>query len=115
MAARWGKVPVHARSTPGFIVNRIARPYYAETLALLQQLCAATPDGVVAFFPSYSYMEMIVAAWHTMGVLRAVEAHKWRRWRYRFDQMNGLLGFLTAHCCEGQPCDVTTAVACDHC
>ena len=38
----WGKVPVHAKSTPGFIVNRIARPYYAETLALLQEQ-AATP------------------------------------------------------------------------
>jgi 3-hydroxybutyryl-CoA dehydrogenase len=38
----WGKVPVHARSTPGFIVNRIARPYYAETLALLLEQ-AATP------------------------------------------------------------------------
>jgi 3-hydroxybutyryl-CoA dehydrogenase len=38
----WGKTPVQARSTPGFIVNRIARPYYAETLALLQEQ-AATP------------------------------------------------------------------------
>jgi 3-hydroxybutyryl-CoA dehydrogenase len=37
LATAWGKVPVHARSTPGFIVNRIARPYYAEALALLQQ------------------------------------------------------------------------------
>ncbi|MDB5886634.1 MAG: 3-hydroxyacyl-CoA dehydrogenase, partial [Polaromonas sp.] len=42
LSKAWGKVPVHARSTPGFIVNRIARPYYAETLALLQEL-AATP------------------------------------------------------------------------
>ena len=42
LAIVWGKVPVHARSTPGFIVNRIARPYYAETLALLQEQ-AATP------------------------------------------------------------------------
>ena len=39
----WGKVPVHATSTPGFIVNRIARPYYAETLALLLER-AATPQ-----------------------------------------------------------------------
>ena len=43
LARSWGKVPVHARSTPGFIVNRIARPYYAETLALLQEQ-AAPPE-----------------------------------------------------------------------
>ena len=43
LARSWGKVPVHAKSTPGFIVNRIARPFYAETLALLQER-AATPQ-----------------------------------------------------------------------
>ena len=43
LSVAWGKVPVHARSTPGFIVNRIARPYYAETLALLLER-AATPQ-----------------------------------------------------------------------
>ena len=41
-SARWGKTPVHAKSTPGFIVNRIARPFYAEALQLLQEQ-AATP------------------------------------------------------------------------
>jgi 3-hydroxybutyryl-CoA dehydrogenase len=40
LSKAWGKVPVHARSTPGFIVNRIARPYYAETLALLLEQAA---------------------------------------------------------------------------
>ena len=42
LSRAWGKAPVHAKSTPGFIVNRIARPYYAETLALLQEQ-ASTP------------------------------------------------------------------------
>src|ERR1700712_973087 len=42
LAQDWGKTAVHAKSTPGFIVNRIARPFYAETLALLQAQ-AATP------------------------------------------------------------------------
>ena len=42
LAETWGKTAVHARSTPGFIVNRIARPFYAETLRLLEER-AATP------------------------------------------------------------------------
>jgi 3-hydroxybutyryl-CoA dehydrogenase len=48
-AAAWGKTPVHARSTPGFIVNRVARPYYAEALRLLQEGAAdpATLDAVL--------------------------------------------------------------------
>jgi len=40
LSKSWGKIPVHTTSTPGFIVNRIARPYYAETLALLQERAA---------------------------------------------------------------------------
>jgi 3-hydroxybutyryl-CoA dehydrogenase len=47
LAGRWGKTAVHAKSTPGFIVNRIARPYYAETLTLLQDQ-AATPAAIDA-------------------------------------------------------------------
>ena len=48
-ASAWGKTPVHARSTPGFIVNRVARPFYAEGLRLLQEgVCdAATLDAVI--------------------------------------------------------------------
>jgi len=49
LAESWGKTAVHAKSTPGFIVNRIARPFYAETLALLQEQAAspATLDACV--------------------------------------------------------------------
>lgn len=48
-AAAWGKTPVHAKSTPGFIVNRVARPYYAEALRLLQEGAAdvATIDALM--------------------------------------------------------------------
>jgi 3-hydroxybutyryl-CoA dehydrogenase len=34
-ASAWGKEPVRATSTPGFIVNRCARPFYGEALRLL--------------------------------------------------------------------------------
>lgn len=36
-ALAWGKQAVHAKSTPGFIVNRVARPFYAESLRVLQE------------------------------------------------------------------------------
>lgn len=48
-ATAWGKKPVYATSTPGFIVNRVARPFYAESLRLLQEQAtdAATLDAII--------------------------------------------------------------------
>ena len=36
----WGKVTVVATDTPGFIVNRIARPFYGEALRILEERLA---------------------------------------------------------------------------
>ncbi|HYG04813.1 MAG TPA: 3-hydroxyacyl-CoA dehydrogenase [Stenotrophomonas sp.] len=46
---RWGKVPVLTRDTPGFIVNRIARPFFVENLRLLEEGVAdcATLDALL--------------------------------------------------------------------
>ena len=33
---------------------------------ILIEYCKVVPDGIVAFFPSYMYMEAIVAAWNEM-------------------------------------------------
>lgn len=48
-AKAWGKSPVHARSTPGFIVNRVARPFYGEALRFITEQAgnAATLDGLM--------------------------------------------------------------------
>ena len=48
-AVAWGKSPVHAASTPGFIVNRCARPFYGEGLRLLAEGAAdvVTLDAVL--------------------------------------------------------------------
>lgn len=43
----WGKSPVHTTSTPGFIVNRVARPYYAEALRIATEQ-AGTPATIDA-------------------------------------------------------------------
>ena len=37
LSKAWGKTSVDAPNTPGFIVNRVARPYYAEGLRLLAE------------------------------------------------------------------------------
>jgi 3-hydroxybutyryl-CoA dehydrogenase len=47
LVASWGKTPVHCASTPGFIVNRVARPFYGEGLRMLEEglADAATIDA----------------------------------------------------------------------
>lgn len=44
--------------------------------SMLVELCACIPDGVVAFFTSYSYMESIISEWDAMGILRQLTKHK---------------------------------------
>ncbi|WP_053851620.1 3-hydroxyacyl-CoA dehydrogenase [Streptomyces sp. NRRL B-24085] len=48
-ARAWGKTPVACADTPGFIVNRIARPFYAEAFAVYEAQGAepATIDAVL--------------------------------------------------------------------
>lgn len=46
---RWGKTPVRAKDTPGFIVNRVARGFYLEALRLLGEGVAGVDeiDGIM--------------------------------------------------------------------
>ncbi|MCW7941806.1 3-hydroxyacyl-CoA dehydrogenase [Streptomyces hygroscopicus] len=48
-ARAWGKTPVACADTPGFIVNRIARPFYAEAFAVYEAQAAdpVTIDAVL--------------------------------------------------------------------
>ena len=39
----WGKSPVIAKDSPGFIVNRVARPFYGEALRILDEGIADVP------------------------------------------------------------------------
>jgi 3-hydroxybutyryl-CoA dehydrogenase len=49
LAAAWGKTTVVATDTPGFIVNRVARPFYGEALRMLEEGIAdvATIDSAM--------------------------------------------------------------------
>jgi 3-hydroxybutyryl-CoA dehydrogenase len=37
LMSSWGKRPVLAQDTPGFIVNRVARPFYGEAIRILEE------------------------------------------------------------------------------
>lgn len=45
LSQEWGKTPVVAPNGPGFIVNRVARPYYAEAWRLLAE--GAAPAAAI--------------------------------------------------------------------
>ena len=40
----WGKVPVVAKDTPGFIVNKVARPFYSEAIKLYEEGVASIAE-----------------------------------------------------------------------
>ena len=41
---QWGKTPAMAKDTPGFIVNRVARPFYSEALRISEEGIASPAD-----------------------------------------------------------------------
>lgn len=43
LISSWGKKTVLAKDTPGFIVNRVARPFYSEALKMLEEGFADVP------------------------------------------------------------------------
>jgi 3-hydroxybutyryl-CoA dehydrogenase len=51
----WGKTTVQAKDTPGFIVNRTARPFYGEALRILEEgiADAATIDWAIKEIGSF--------------------------------------------------------------
>lgn len=56
-ARAWGKTPVRAKDTPGFIVNRVARGYYLEALRLLGEGVAGV-DEIDAVMKRYGGFRM---------------------------------------------------------
>jgi 3-hydroxybutyryl-CoA dehydrogenase len=46
---QWRKIPVEAKDTPGFIVNRIARPFYGEALRIYEEGWQGIAEGPVGF------------------------------------------------------------------
>lgn len=57
LAKQMGKVPVVCKDSPGFIVNRVARPYYIESLRLIEEGISDLPAGQAGFSQIDSLLE----------------------------------------------------------
>lgn len=57
LANKWGKKPVLVADVPGFIVNRVARPFYAEAFRALQER-AAPPEAIDHLFRASAAFRM---------------------------------------------------------
>jgi 3-hydroxybutyryl-CoA dehydrogenase len=44
LMSSWGKTPVMAKDTPGFIVNKVARPFYSEAIKLYEEGVASVAE-----------------------------------------------------------------------
>jgi 3-hydroxybutyryl-CoA dehydrogenase len=55
LMAAWGKAPVICKDTPGFIVNRVARPYYGESIRIFEEGIAdmATIDAALKTYGGF--------------------------------------------------------------
>ena len=88
LAVNWGKQPVRCQSTPGFIVNRVARPYYAEAWRALEEQVAAPEIIAVTcsvfnafwqerrFLPSLVQQELVLAG--RFGKKSGQGVYNWR-------------------------------------
>lgn len=45
LMSHWKKVPVLTKDTPGFIVNRVARPFYGEAIKIYEEGCYGLAEG----------------------------------------------------------------------
>lgn len=74
------------------------------TPGVIADLLSIAPSGL-----SFHLKELTHA-----GLISAEPQGRHVIYRASFDRMNGLLAYLTEHCCQGEPCEVTTP-ACTNC
>ena len=99
-------------------VKALAALAQGQRLRAFRALVVAGPDGLT---PGAMAAQLGVAAsalsFHLKELSHAGMVTSEARGRnliYRasFGQMSALLGYLTEHCCGGEPCDATALVAC---
>lgn len=95
-------------------ISALAALAHAQRLRAFRALVAAGPDGLT---PS-RLAELLAIARNTLsfhlkalaqsGLVSAEQQGRNLIYRAEYAQVDGLLGYLTEHCCQGAACEVTT-------
>ena len=102
------------------VVRSLAALAQPSRLRVFRSLVVAGPEGLT---PGAMSEELDVAAttlsFHLKelthaGLISQERDGRHLIYRAAFGRMNALLGYLTAHCCEGQSCEVEAA-GCTNC
>ncbi|WP_319742735.1 helix-turn-helix domain-containing protein [Pigmentiphaga sp.] len=94
---------------------------HMQRLRVFRALVVAGPGGLT---PS-SLADQLAVARNTLsfhlkelahaGLVTVEQQGRNLIYRANYEQMNGLLGYLTEHCCQGAACQVGSADACAAC
>ena len=102
-------------------VKALAALAQAQRLRAFRALVAAGPDGLT---PGVMAEHLGVApsalSFHLKelshsGLVSAEARGRNLIYRASFGHMTALLGYLTAHCCQGEPCEASTLPDCLNC
>lgn len=93
----------------------------AQRLRAFRALVAAGPDGLtpgtmaetLGVAPSGLSFHLKELA-HA-GLVASEPRGRHLIYRAQFEQMNALLAYLTEHCCQGEPCELTPNILCTDC
>ncbi|QVQ28212.1 ArsR/SmtB family transcription factor [Achromobacter deleyi] len=89
---------------------RVFRALVVAGLAGLTPSVLADQLGVARNTLSFHLKELAHA-----GLVTVEQQGRNLIYRADFSRMNGLLGYLTEHCCQGAPCEVSDPEACTSC
>ena len=102
-------------------VKALAALAQAQRLRAFRALVAAGPEGLTpGGMAEHLGIAPSALSFHLKELAHAelVSAEPRGRnliYRANFERMNGLLAYLTEHCCQGQACDISSQAACGTC
>ena len=103
------------------VIRALAALAQQSRLQIFRQLVVAGPDGMTPSRLSEALeVPGTALSFHLKELTHAsliTQERDGRNLIYRADfaNMNGVLAYLTAHCCEGAACEVATPTACTTC